>query len=458
ERRQTEKVLASLQAGAQGAFAAVLLGGVFGASWWQARSALYAAWMTGGLALAAGLLALGALALVRVAARPRWQAPLVVRRGLAALAQPSAGTLSAIVALGLGVAVVVTMWRVEAGLSTELGRGLPDDAPSVFLVDIQPDQWPAVEAHLEATGALRIDSAPVVTARLAELDGRPVDELAAERDAVEGEDGRSLRREKRLTYLDTLPEDNTIVAGALWSDPERNEISLDEAFARSMGVRLGSTIVYDVQGILVPVVVTSLRSVDWGTFGLNFFAVVEPGVLDDAPQLRFAAARVPEESVQTLQDTLALETPNVTVIQVLDVIERVRAILGRLAIGIRLLGLLTVVAGLAILAGAVASTTARRGRLVALFKALGMTRRQIAATFAVEYGLIGAVAGLLGTAAGGALAWGILRQALDVEPTFVWWWPAAALATTIALSIGAGLAASVRALERPPIDALRAAD
>src|SRR6185436_2893099 len=104
-----------------------------------------------------------------------------LRHGVAALARPGASTFSAIVALGLGVLVVLGMSLVQRRLTEELSAELPKEAPSAFLIDIQPKQWPGVEKLLHEQGATRLQSVPVVMARIAAIDGRPVEELSRRR-------------------------------------------------------------------------------------------------------------------------------------------------------------------------------------------------------------------------------------------------------------------------------------
>jgi putative ABC transport system permease protein len=328
---------------------------------------------------------------------------------------------------------------------------LPTEAPSAFLIDIQPDQWPGVEALLRREGAGNLDSVPVVTARLLAIDGRDVGLLAR----GNRERRWALTREQRLTYMQRLPEDNRIVAGQLWGDPARAEVSVEEEFAAELGVGLGGVLRFDVQGVPLDLPVTSLRTVDWRTFGINFFLIVEPGVLESAPQHRLAAAELPRGREQRVQDLLAAGYPNVTLIQIRAVLEKIVAVLDRIGLGIRFLGGFTVLAGVAILAGAVAAGSARRGREVALLKTLGMTRKGVAAAHAVEYALIGLVAGAIGAGGGALLAWRVLAEGFELT-----WRPqplplVAALAATAALTVAAGLAASARALEKRPIEVLR---
>jgi len=434
----------------------VLFLGVLVSARVQGGAWLPAASFTGGLMLLAALLYGGArLASWASAHLPRGRFGPYLEHGLAAFSRPGSGTTGAIVALGLGVMVVVSMWLIEARLDRALRTALPEDAPSVFLVDIQPDQWEGVRAKMDERGARSVDTVPVVMARLRTIDGRDVYELAAERE----EDERAtwvFTREQRLTWMDALPDDNELVAGALWSDPARAEISIEEEFAADLGVGIGSTLELDVQGVPFEFIVTSLRTVDWQSFGINFFFVVEPGVLEGAPHFRIAAARLePASEELALQNEVAAAFPNVTLLRVRPILEKIAGVLERLAFGIRALGSFTIVTGLVILAGAIGTTALRRSREAALLKTLGVTRAGVTRLFALEYALSGLVAGTLGAVGALALAWGFLEHLaeLDADLPLVTL-PIAALATA-ALATLSGLSASLRALAARPLETLR---
>jgi len=292
-------------------------------------------------------------------------------------------------------------------------------------------------------------------ARIREIDG-----LTAADFAEEGERSRRARRifgrEVRITYMDELPDDNRIVAGSLWSDPERLEISLEEEYAADLGVGVGSSILFDIQGVPIELEVTSLRSVEWEGFGINFFMIAEPGALDDAPQLRLATAQLPRGREQSVQDRLVREFPNVTLVHVREVLEKVVAMLTRLAWGIRLLGGFTTVAGLAILAGSLGVESRRRAAEVALLKTLGMRKREITSFFAAEYAVIGVAAGLIGALGGGLLSWLVITRVIELD------WSFSVLAVVVAVTISALLAAAIgtgattAARRQRPIEVLRA--
>jgi putative ABC transport system permease protein len=472
-----------------------LAAGVLGMAVAQSGSWILGLRFTGALAAATAVLALASTLVVRLLRRvPRdgtaFGRHLWLRHGLASLARPSAGTQGAIVALGLGVLVVVGMSLLERRLSSELGRELPKNAPTGFLVDVQPDQWPGVEGILRGVGATGIASVPVVMARISSIDGVSTSERAKKgepkrsespdarsgrradgsrrdrdrgekRSARGGEEEREgqrrwgLTREQRLTYMERLPADNKLVAGKLWGNPDLAELSVEEEFARDLGLKIGSKVVFDVQGVPVPLTVTSLRTVDWRTFGINFFWVVEPGVLEAAPQFRLAVAQLPRGSEQRTQDLLAAKYPNVTLLRTREILDKILGVLHRIAQGIRFLGGFTVLAGVAILAGSVSAGSLRRGREAALLKTLGVTRRGVASIFAVEHALTGLIAGVIGTAGGLVVARELVIRGfelpweLDTIPLI------AALAGSVLLATVAGLAASLQALRRRPIEVLR---
>ncbi|HXT23118.1 MAG TPA: FtsX-like permease family protein, partial [Thermoanaerobaculia bacterium] len=503
-RRSAEALPASLWARAATGIA--LLAGTFGLAVAQAEDVGLALRFTGALVLAVALLALAGWGLraaaIRLARLPR---PLVLRHGAALLARPAGDALPALVAVGLGVLVVLVAALIERHLTASLETELPKGSPSTFLVDVQPDQWPGIEALLKREGATAVESVPVVMARVASIDGVPVEKIAGQLrrpDEQQGErrrgggnanDGRrgggqsgtarerneedkdspregrndgerrwALTREQRLTYLAALPPDNRLVqppgdqgTGKLWSDPAHHEVSLEEEYARELGVHLGSHVVFDVQGVPVELVVTSLRAVDWRTFRINFFVVVEPGVLEEAPQSRLAAARLPPGRESRVQDLLAQSFPNVTLVDVRQVLAKVAAVFRRLGLGVRFLGGFVALAGVAILFGAVAASAVRRAREVALLKTLGFTRRGVAALFAVEHALTGVVAGVLGVAGGALIARQVVVEQMELDWRLFPGTLGAALLLAVTLTLVAGLAASARALRQRPIEALR---
>jgi putative ABC transport system permease protein len=399
----------------------------------ESRSWVHGAVFVGGLAGVLLMLGLAARGVARVAAwLGRRVGGIPLRYGAAGLARPGFDTLGAVTALGLGLSVVVALATVQSQLTREFQGDLPKDAPTTFFIDIQPDQWAAVRRILVDGGATRIDAVPVIMARLRAIDGRSAVDIAR---GMAPDRRWALTREQRLTYLEDLPKGNTVVEGSWWRSTARNDVSLEVEFAHRLGATVGSRLTFDVQGVPITLTVTSLRRVNWRTFGINFFAVANPAALSDAPQTLLAAARLPQQQEQRIQDRLVAAVPNVTVIRIRDMLEKVSGVVERLADGVRFLGGFTFVAGLGILAAAFHIAGQGRRREVALLKVLGFTRAQVLVAFAVQYALIGLTAAAIGTIAGCLLGWLVVRWILDLS----WHWPflplllAAASTTLVAL-------------------------
>ncbi|MFT6111036.1 MAG: putative ABC transport system permease protein, partial [Planctomycetota bacterium] len=199
----------------------------------------------------------------------------------------------------------------------------------------------------------------------------------------------------------------------------------------------------------------SLREVDWASFRINFFLLVEPGVMEGAPGWRLAAGRIAPEREGALQASVVERYPNISVLRIRPLLEKIAGTLGRIALAVRLLGGFTVLVGIAILAGAVAATSLKRGGEAALLKSMGLTRRGVASLFAVEYGLLGLVAGAFGGLGALLLSWAFLRFGLQLPglPSLASV-PLAAIGTAV-LAVVAGLAASAKPLRASPIETLR---
>jgi putative ABC transport system permease protein len=437
---------------------AAVAGGLLAIASWQARSLWLGLSFTAGFGAVFGLLTAAASVMTWLAARSRREdQPPWMRHALASLSRPGSATLGAVTALGVGVSIVLALLLVERRLTAELSEEVPEDAPSVFLIDVQPDQLAGLRETLHESGAKGIASAPMVVGRLSKIDGTPVSariERAEERG--DGQARWALSREQRMTWAEELPAGNELVAGELWSDPEAGEVSVEQDFAEGLGVDVGSTLTFDIQGVPVSTKVTSLRRVDWTSFAINFFVLAEPSALRGAPHVHVVTARVPAGDEQRVQDLVASEFPNVTVLRVREVLDRVVSLLNRLGLGVRALGGFTVIAGLAILGGAVSAGSVRRRREVALLKTLGMTRPAVVAAFALEYVLLGVVAGLIGLGAGTGLAWAVVTQVLELG----WQMPIAplvvAMGASVLLAVAGGLAASAGALREPPAAVLKA--
>ena len=299
------------------------------------------------------------------------------------------------VALGIGVTLLTAVALLERGLTRQLDLERRREAPSFFFVDVQPDQADAFRETIAAIpGASPPSLVPVVRARLSAINGEPI---TRERWAGRADAWR-FTREYVLTLPPSAPAGTVVTRGRWWTAADRGRawISVEAEAARALGVDIGGSLTFDVQGVPVTAEVLSLRKVDWQTLGANFFVIFSPGPLDGAPFAYLATARVPPGADGALQERVAAAFPNVTAIPVRDVLERVTGVVDRIAVAVRLVALFVLGAGFTVMAEALAQSRAQRLYESVLLRALGASRGRVARAFAVEYGCLGLVAGLGG--------------------------------------------------------------
>jgi putative ABC transport system permease protein len=208
-----------------------------------------------------------------------------------------------------------------------------------------------------------------------------------------------------------------LVAGQWWHGPagDTTRISVEEDVARELGVSVGDAIVWNVQGTLIPTVVSSIRSVDWARFEPNFFVVFEPGTLEEAPHTWVLLARVPRpDSRGLLSRQIAERYPNITSLDLTLIQGAIASLLGKVTLAIRFMALFSLITGLVVLVGAIATSRFQRVREAALLRTLGASRAQLTAVALAEYAALGAVAALAALLLGALAAWSLSHWIFQV--------------------------------------------
>jgi len=425
-----------------------------GMAFWQAGSWRAAGLFIGALAAALALLNATAWLVVRLARRvPRWR-PLAWRQGLANLCRPGSQAQTVLVSVGVGVMVILAIHLVERNILWEIGENVPTDAPTFFFIDIQPDQRDAFARLLVERGHTDAQLTPLVRSRLWDLNGQPVRRESYE----DREHGWYFTREYVLTFLNELPKGNAITKGQWWEGGGSSglpRVSVEEEAARRLGLDLGSTVEFDIQGAKVSGRIASIRKVEWGNMSTNFYFIFEPGALEGAPMTYVATTRVAPQEEVSLQRATVAAFPNVSAINIRAVLDSVAQVVDRISLVIRFMAALSILAGAVVLAGALAATRFRRIYEAMIFKAVGGTRRILAATFAVEYALLGAAAGVIGTGLATGLAWGVGHWILDVKWLFQPVALVSGIGATIVGTVLVGFLSTYRILGQKPLPVLR---
>lgn len=265
-------------------------------------------------------------------------------------------------------------------------------------------------------------------------------------------------REYVLTFLDQLPKGNEIVGGAWWHPGQqflRPQVSIEEEAAKSLGLKIGSSMEFDIQGTTIATEVSSIRKVDWGTFSTNFYMILSPGSLDGAPITYVATIHVAPEQEVPLQQAVVASFPNVSAIHIGDVLDNFARVLDRLALAIRAVALFCVVTGGLVMAAALAATRYRRLYESVILKALGATRGLIAGTFAAEYALLGLIGGLIAIGLSSALSWLVLTYVFDLSWSLHPIVLLTGLGLTVLLTLFVGLLSTFHILGQRPLAILR---
>ncbi len=386
---------------------------------------------------------------VRRLAGPRF------RLAVAGLERRAASSVVQLAAFGIGIMALLLISIVRVDLLAAWERDVPEDAPNVFVVNIQPDQTDGFAARLDAQGIDSEGLFPMVRARLVSHDGEPV--LGDDPSAADEGDRRSARREYNLSYADTLPASNEIVAGRWWGEAGStvNELSIDADWAGERGYALGDTLTFRSAGVDTTGTVTSLRKIDWESFDVNFFVLATPTMLRGLPSTYVTSFRTDEDFV-TATTGWAREFPGIATIDIGAVIERVKGLMARAALAIEYVFLFTLAAGLCVLLAAVQSSQRERVRETALLRALGASHAQVRTGTIAEFAILGAIAGSLAALFASLVAWAISRYVFELPYSpnpLLWGIGIAGGAVGIAL---AGWLATRRVLETPPVVALRA--
>jgi putative ABC transport system permease protein len=412
---------------------------VVGISATRAESWRDVAGFSGGIAAVILLLWLSAAGLSRLARaslRSGW--PYVVRQGVANLYRPANQTRSVVLSLGFGAFLVTTLYLVQSNLLRQIAITEAATRGNLILFDVQQDQQPGVDSIVAASAREVLQRVPIVTMRIAEINGRvavaspppPVDTTvvltdSAQRAAAQGPNrggggSWALRREYRSTYRDARLEGEKLAVGSWFGEttpgpgaPD-DEVSLETSIAAELGVSLGDVITWNVQGVMVRTRITSLREVNWARFEPNFYAVFPTRTLQKAPHTFVIVADAPEPTQSaTIQREVVRRFPNVASIDLALVRKTVAEISARASLAIRFLALFSLAMGIPVLFSAVAATRRERLREGVLLKTLGATRRQIGRILLSEYALLGVLGSLTGLVLAMGGAWAIMKWVFD---------------------------------------------
>jgi putative ABC transport system permease protein len=399
------------------------------------------------------LLALAALALwtLRILLNSvRLRLPGFLRHGLANLYRPGNQSAAVLASLGTGVMLILAVYLMQASLLRDLRETAAPNLPNVFLVDITTDEIPGVKNFFAHQSGINqsLDLLPVVTGHFVSVNGQTIDQLKGQHFP------RRMLQMAPLSWADAPPAGDKIKQGKWWTDPNANEIAIGQGTAERIHVGIGSQVELEAGGVVHKLRVAALFQPDGQHIGMEVSFVLPSAMLKNQPATWYGGVHIDPKQVGSMERALFLAYPTITVINLVDILERIDSVVDQITFVVRFLAGFSIFAGLMILASSVASTRFRRMREAVVLKTLGATRMRIVRTFSVEFSVLGLLAGSVGVVFANLLT-RVLIHLADLQ--FHVDWPATltALFGTAILATATGWIASYRILGLRPLEVLR---
>lgn len=371
----------------------------------------------------------------------------VIRLGLMGLRRRPALTVAQVVGVSMGLMAVLLLAFVRNDLLKTWQTSLPADAPNRFVINIQADQMPGINALLSAQGIDHAEILPMVRARLMAVNGKPMN-------VADYEDERAKRlaeREFNLSWAANMQSDNELVAGQWWraEDAGKALLSLEQGLADTLKLKLGDQLTYDVAGTPLTLTISSLRKVDWSSMHVNFFAVTPPKVLDGYAANYLTSFHLPAGKEDALNQ-LVKQFPNLTIINVAAVLEQLQSLLSKISYAIEFVFGFSLLAGLAVLYAALMATREERVRESTLMRVLGASRKQVVLAMLVEFLCVGLLASLVAMLFTNIAAYYLATLVLHIDYQFNLWLSVQGLLAAIVLVPFAAWLVARHQFNQPP--------
>jgi len=406
----------------------------------------------GGFAVAICLFALlgwlGVLALRRLVnenTAPRWL--VLATRQLAAYPGYAVVQISGL-AVGLLALVLLVLLRTD--LIAGWKQSTPADAPNRFVINVQPEQSGPFQLALKSAGIALYDWYPMIRGRLVAINGRAI----GPQDYIEDRARRLVDREFNLSFDAQLPEHNALVAGQ-WVEEQAGTVSMEVGIAKTLGLKLGDSLRFDIAGQLQEVRITSLRQVNWGSMRANFFALFPVSRLEGVPVTWMSAFRAPAQP--GFDAALVRQFPNITTVDMGTTLAQVQRVLDQVVRAVELLFAFTLVAGLTVLLAAVGATREERVRDYAVMRAVGARTDLLRQVQRAEMVGVGLMAGILASAAASAVGWALARWVFGFDWSLSLVVPVAGALAGALLALLGGWWSLREVLRRPVVETLRRA-
>lgn len=385
----------------------------------------------------------------------------VYKYSLLGLSRRRASSLAIFIALGLGSLLINVLPQLKVSLQNEFKAESASKIPSLFMFDIQDDQLEPVQTFLKQENLTSIGFSPLIRARILKVNGvnfeRTIDEASFKTREAETE-ARFRNRGVNLSYREVISDSETIVEGKAFSgdfDPAKQklpEVSLEYRYAGRLGIKVGDTIQFDVQGVEVDGQVVNLRKVKWTSFQPNFFVSLQNGVLNDAPKTFITALpKMSEIQKDNLQLKLAKMFPNVSIIDVQRTVNEVLKIADQMSWSLELMAALALFTGYVVLYSIVSSQMRLRRWELNMLKVVGASFGSVSKYLVTEFLVLSLGAGVMGAGLSVVVSYFISYYVFEGSFVYNWMWPVFTAIGVCLLSAFVAYVASRRVVHESPL-------
>ncbi len=363
-------------------------------------------------------------------------------------------------ALAVGLLALMLLVLLRTDLVDSWRKATPPDAPNRFVINVQPEQGDAFKKALVDGGVKKFDWYPMIRGRLVAVNNQPI----TPDDFTDDRAKRLVDREFNLSNAAKQPAHNQTIAGK-WTEEEKGAISVEEGIAKTLGLKLGDSLSFDIGGQVSSAKITSLRKVDWGSMRVNFFVMYPVAVVTDVPVSFISAFRAPDAAApvagqpkpQSFDNTLVKSFPNITNVDTTSTIAQVQRVLDQVIRAVEFLFGFTLAAGLVVLFAAITATREERAKEFAIMRAVGARASLLRQVQRAELAGVGLLAGFLASVVALAVGWGLAKFVFDFAWTGSWTVPLFGSLAGAALALAAGWWGLRSVLNTPVVETLRKA-
>jgi putative ABC transport system permease protein len=427
--------------------------------WYQTESSYTSMIFTASLAACLIILTLIAISIMQLIRKTLpVSASYPIRQGFANLFRPNNQTLVLVVTIGIGIAIIASLYFVKNILLNQISVDETGNEPNMILFDIQSDQKKNIVSFTQKNNLPVIQLVPMVTMRLEDINGKTKAEY--EKDSLHPMPDWVFNREYRVTFRDSLTNTEKLLRGSIGksvrSPSDTIFISIEDAYAKTMKVDVGDKLNFNVQGTPLNTIVGSIRKVNWRKVQSNFLIIFPSGVLENAPQFHILATRT--SSVKQSADfqlALIKKFPNVSVVDLTYILNTVKKILNQVSLVIEFMASFSIATGILVLGGSIMISKYQRIQESVLLRTLGASRKQILSITALEYLFLGALSCATGIMLAMGASWSFARFALEADFSIDLFAALTLFISGTLLTVIIGILNSSEVLNKPPLEILR---